>query len=334
MTLVRLAPRDGEPLPAPLPGQCAHAAAAAASARGRSLRSYSLSAAGRRRRYRISVKREPRRRQRAPARRASRPATCSRSARRAGPSRSTPTATPRRSCSLSAGVGVDAGAGHARDWPAPGRDREVWWLHGARNGAEHAFAGGGARAGRDGCPARALASCRSSRPDDVRAATTTRGAAWRRDVAGRPGRPRDADYYLCGPQGFMHEVVRGPAAAGRGTRAPAHARSFGPERPASVRERQPHAPPGASRATGRSSRSRARASRSRGTDALRQPARAARRRATCRPTGRAGPASATAARSGSSTARCATDPEPLDPPADGDVLVCCSAPKRAVVLDL
>jgi ferredoxin len=26
--------------------------------------------------------------------------------------------------------------------------------------------------------------------------------------------------------------------------------------------------------------------------------------------------------------------EPLEPPADGDVLVCCSAPKRAVVLDL
>jgi ferredoxin len=28
------------------------------------------------------------------------------------------------------------------------------------------------------------------------------------------------------------------------------------------------------------------------------------------------------------------EPEPLDPPADGGVLVCCSAPARPVVLDL
>ena len=77
--------------------------------------------------------------QRLPARRACAPATCSRSAaprgdlhaRRGarGRSPSSAPASARRPCSP---------CSHAL--AAAGDEREVWWVHGARNGAEHAFA--------------------------------------------------------------------------------------------------------------------------------------------------------------------------------------------------
>src|SRR4051794_28778789 len=93
-------------------------------------------------------------------------------------------------------------------------DREIWWLHGARSGSDHAFA----------AEARAvLASLGHARtyvwfsrpgPDDVQ------GRDY--DRAGRLGAPQlaalepphDAHAYLCGPAPFMDELSAGLSAIG------------------------------------------------------------------------------------------------------------------------
>ena len=90
----------------------------------------------------------------------------------------------------------------------------MWWIHGARNRAEHAFA-----AEVDQLLARLPDAHRIvaySRPgaDDV----PGRGF----DAAGRitietitaAGMPVDADYYICGPDGFMHDLSAGLVARG------------------------------------------------------------------------------------------------------------------------
>jgi ferredoxin-NADP reductase/MOSC domain-containing protein YiiM/ferredoxin len=92
--------------------------------------------------------------------------------------------------------------------------RPVWWLHGARNGEEHAFAAE-ADALLAGLPD-AHRVVAYSRPG----AADTRGAAY--DVAGHldlatiedAGVPADADYYLCGPEAFMQAMADALAARG------------------------------------------------------------------------------------------------------------------------
>ena len=58
------------------------------------------------------------------------------------------------------------------------------------------------------------------------------------------------------------------------------------------------------------------------------------RRATYRPGGRAAPGSATPARPALLAGSVTYDPPPIDLPAEGSVLVCCSSPTEEVVIDL
>jgi ferredoxin len=87
----------------------------------------------------------------------------------------------------------------------------VWWVHGARNHAEHAF---GAEV--DELLAalpdahRLVAFSRS----DARAADHDLAGRLDLAVLERAGVPQDADYYLCGPEGFMRAI--GAALAARG----------------------------------------------------------------------------------------------------------------------
>ena len=102
---------------------------------------------------------------------------------------------------------------------AGGATRPVWWLHGARNRAEHAF----------GAEVDALLA---ALPDAHRIVAYSRAGSERadrdgHDVAGRidlatlerAAVPTDADYYLCGPEGFMHAI--GAVLTARGV-APEH----------------------------------------------------------------------------------------------------------------
>src|SRR5262249_22972487 len=92
--------------------------------------------------------------------------------------------------------------------------REVWWIHGARSGAEHAFA-------------REVDALLAELPNAHRIVAYSRpgpqdepGASF--DVTGRitietiesAGIPPGADYYLCGPTAFMRDLSAGLAAHG------------------------------------------------------------------------------------------------------------------------
>ena len=92
--------------------------------------------------------------------------------------------------------------------------RPVWWLHGARNRNEHAFAAEADEllaALPDGH--RVLAYSRPSPADTL---GTDYDVAGRLDLATleRAGVPTDADHYVCGPDGFMRAIAAALAARG------------------------------------------------------------------------------------------------------------------------
>jgi ferredoxin-NADP reductase/MOSC domain-containing protein YiiM len=127
--------------------------------------------------------------------------------------------------------------------------REVWWVHGARDGLEHAF-GAEVDALLAALP-RAHRLVSFSRPDPGE----TPGAAF--DLVGRlsiemlaaAAIPVDADYYLCGPDAFMQSLSAAVIARGTtpeyvamevfGAKAVTFAPGLGGERPS------PHPPSGA-----------------------------------------------------------------------------------------
>jgi ferredoxin-NADP reductase/MOSC domain-containing protein YiiM/ferredoxin len=115
---------------------------------------------------------------------------------------------------ISAGVGATPVLAMLHALARERSGRPVWWLHGARNHDEHAFA-----AEVDALLAalpdnhRLVAYSKPANPD-------TPGAGY--DLSGRldltaleqAGVPRDADFYVCGPDGFMRAI--GAALTARG----------------------------------------------------------------------------------------------------------------------
>jgi ferredoxin-NADP reductase/MOSC domain-containing protein YiiM len=112
---------------------------------------------------------------------------------------------------ISAGVGATPVLAMLHVLAAGRSDRQVWWLHGARSGAEHAFAAE-ARGLLERPPDAHRVVCYSQpQPDDRDF-----------DIAGRltpavledAGVPTGADFYLCGPGPFMRRRAdrarRGP----------------------------------------------------------------------------------------------------------------------------
>ena len=149
--------------------------------------------------------------------------------------------------------------------------------------------------------------------------------------------PRDAEAYLCGP-GAVHgrdqrrpgrDRARRRAHPHRAVRAGAGPDARHRRRPRRGRRTRPPARPEAAR---RSS-SPAATSPSRGA-ATTAACSSSPRPATCPSAGRAAPASATTARRRSSPATLDYGPDPVEPPADGSALICCSQPRDDVVLDL
>ena len=149
---------------------------------------------------------------------------------------------------MSAGVGATPVLAMLHALAREPTPRPVWWVHGARNGAEHAF-GAEVDALLAALPdAHRLVSYSAPGPSDVA------GEAF--DVAGRldaaalaaAGVPVDADYYLCGPDGFMRGLgaaltARGVPPERVGTEVFGSAGAF---RPGMVdgAGRPPHPPPG------------------------------------------------------------------------------------------
>lgn len=329
-----LAAEDGQALPPALPGQFVTIRLAADDHGPGLVRSYSLSGQPGQGEYRISVKAEPH---------------GLASARLDSYLRAEDTlsvAAPRGTfvladaeqpvVLLSAGIGATPVLAMLHALAEAGGTREVWWLHGARDGADHPFAAE-SRALTDRLTNAHVRVCysRPSLTDRLGVDFTDLGHL---DAAllARAGVPVEADAYVCGPVGFM--TAMSAALTERGTPPTRiHTEVFGAQDGlapgiAAAASRSPHPPPGpmGSGPAVTFARSGLDVRWSPGTTSLLDfaeacdvPVRWSCRTGVCH-------TCETAVLAGTVS----YDPEPLEPPANGNVLICCSRPDQDVVLDL
>jgi len=236
---------------------------------------------------------------------------------------------------ISAGVGATPVLAMLHALAHDASPRPIWWVHGARDRAEHAFAAevDALLAGLPGSHRLVAYSRPAEGPPD-----TGHDVAGRLDLAmlEQVGAPKDADYYLCGPDGFMRAM--GAALTARGV-APEHisTETFGAVAVhasgiVKAGDRAPHAPDGPP-GTGptvtfsRSSLAVPWADRFPSlldlAEACDVPVGFGCRNGTCHN-----------CESGLLAGEVTYGPEPLEPPPEGRVLVCCSRPSSELTLDL
>ena len=207
MASFMLEPVDGEPLPAYRAGQFLTVRVQPEGAPEPLLRSFSLSAAHDPRRYRISVKREH-------DGLASRhlhddvaPGDSIDVGAPSGQFTLDPLQGRKPVVLLSAGSGATTVLAMLEALAIAGGDRDVWWIHGARSRAEHAFADEVRR------HIAALPSARShirySRPAPADVLGRDYDAVGRLtiEVLHDMSAPRDAHYFLNGPPPWMHDLA-------------------------------------------------------------------------------------------------------------------------------
>jgi len=331
---VRLEDPDGAPLPAARPGQYLTVRIQPGGREPSVLRNYSLSGLPGADHYRITVKHEPD------------GAASGYLHDRLAVGDGLDIAAPRGTFILdqtrapvlliSAGIGATPVLAMLHMLAREHSDRQIWWLHGARNGHEHPFA----------AEARALLATLSnahahicySRPDadDLEGRDYDETGHVTASLLARLELPADAEAYLCGPLPFMEEISAGLVAIGLD--APhIHTEPFGPVPGltpgiASSSTRTPHPPAGqpGDGPTIEFARSNLAVPWSSGYASLLELAEACdvAVRWSCR----------TGVCHNCETALVAGtveyDPDPVEPPADGSVLICCSRPDESLVLDL
>jgi ferredoxin-NADP reductase len=228
---------------------------------------------------------------------------------------------------ISAGIGATPVLAMLHELARRHPRREVWWIHGARNGHEHPFRGE-VRA-LLGQLEHACSHVRYSRPEPADVLGRDFDATGRIDAAVvlELGVPLDAEFRLCGPRPFVDDLLEGLRAAGVDAESLSR-ESFGG---ALARPARPPVPAVAD-AGGPSvvfARSSVAASWGGSHVSLLELAEA-----------NAVPA-ASGCRIGSCQSCRATvlegsvrhDPEPLEPPPPGSALLCCARPDGDVVLD-
>lgn len=237
---------------------------------------------------------------------------------------------------LSAGVGATPVIAMLHALAAENSAREVWWLHGARCGHEHPFA----QEVRD--LLKALPHSHShvsfSSPDREDRQSVDFDAAGHLDieVLRELDVPRHANFYICGPSAFMGDLSAGLAAWGV-TADQIHMELFGPSPAitpgiATSPIRPPHLPDEPSSAGPLVSFARSGLSVHWGSsfqsllelaEACDVPTRWSCRTGVCH-----------TCETGLVTGTVEYQPDPIDPPAAGNTLICCSRPTGDVVLDL
>ncbi|MBV8744387.1 MAG: MOSC domain-containing protein [Xanthobacteraceae bacterium] len=326
--------KDGAPLPPALPGQFLVLRLRPAADTPALLRNYSLSAAPDLGTYRISVKQEAH----------GKGSTFLHGQIKSGDVLDV--SAPRGSFTLQSGEGpvvlLSAGIGatpvlsmlHAL--AASRSARQVWWLYGARSAADHPFA----REARDLAAAlphaRSFIAYSKPAPGDRLGGDYDASGRLSLDMLQQLAVPREADFYLCGPPGFLrtftHDLRTWGVAAAR-----LHQEVFGPEEPmtpgiAKVPARPPHPPAGGEATGAKVSFTRS------GLDATWNPA----YRSLLEFAEACDVSVKWSCRTGvCHTCECALiggsvqyDPEPLESPAEGNVLICCARPDNEVELDL
>ena len=237
---------------------------------------------------------------------------------------------------ISAGVGATPVLAMLHALAAARSSRDIWWLHGARRRADEPFATE-SRALLAALPSAHRHICYSSPdPGDVQGSDYDTAGRLSAPVLAALDLPRDADAYLCGPPAFMADISAALAAGGIQA-ARIRTEVFGPGPSltpgiAPAAARRPH-PPVGQPGTGplvAFARSDLNAPWDAGYASLLEfaeacdvPVRWSCRTGVCH-------TCETAVISG--TVRYA--PAPVDDPADGSVLICCSQPRDDLTLDL
>jgi ferredoxin-NADP reductase/MOSC domain-containing protein YiiM/ferredoxin len=331
---IRLEAPDGGPLPAARPGQYLTVRLHPDGQERSVLRNYSLSGPPGAGHYRITVKREQH------------GAASGYLHTRITPGDELEIAAPRGTFLLdatnapvlliSAGIGTTPVLAMLHALAEEHSEREIWWLQGARSSRDHCFA----------AEARSLlASLPNVRthvfysrpgPDDLQGRDFDNAGRLTASLLAELEPPRSAEAYLCGPIAFMDEISAGLAAMGIDP-ARIHTEPFGPAPSltpgiATTPARAPH-PPAGQPGTGPTiqfARSNLAvpwspdyASLLELAEACDVPVRWSCRTGVCH--------------------NCETTliagevgyrPDPVEPPAPGSALICCSQPRDDVVLDL
>jgi ferredoxin-NADP reductase/MOSC domain-containing protein YiiM len=238
---------------------------------------------------------------------------------------------------MSAGVGITPVLAMLHVLAAERSTRPVWWVHGARNGAGHPFRREAAHL-LDALPDAHRLICYSAPAHgDVTGRDYDIASRLGPEVLARAGVPIDADFYLCGPGPFMEDLTAALAAVGAAA-VRVHSETFGPSAaitPGVVGNgaaASPHAPPVPAGTGPLVSFSRSNLSvafnPSYGSllefaEACDVPVRWSCRTGVCH-----------TCATGLVEGGVAYSPEPLEPAAQGEVLICCSRPDGPVVLDL
>ena len=328
---VRLVPADGGPAAPARPGQFLTVRLRPDPGAVPLLRTYSLSGAPNAESYRISVKREPHG--------AVSGYLCTRlrvgDVIEAGAPRGSFVLRPgdRPVVLISAGVGATPVLAMLHVLAAGRSARPVWWVYGARNGSEHPFEHE-ARTLLGQLPDAHRIVCYSHpRPQDGNFDVAGRVTV---GVLDKAGVPAGADYYLCGPAQFMHDIAAALTARGA---APDRVSQeiFGPADPitpgvVAAPERAPHPPAGEpgqgpvisfSRSNLSVAWAPAFASLLEFAEACDVPVRFSCRTGVCH-----------TCETGLVSGEVSYRPDPLEPPEPGSALICCSQPAGEITLDL
>jgi ferredoxin-NADP reductase/MOSC domain-containing protein YiiM/ferredoxin len=237
---------------------------------------------------------------------------------------------------LSAGIGATPVLAMLHGLALTASPREVWWLYGAANGREHPFAQ------ESRALLKALPHGRSyvaySKPGPEDQLGKDYDAAGRLDIAtfNQLGVPRSAEFYLCGPASFLADFTASLQGWGAAT-AQIHTEVFGATESltpgiASAPRKPPHAPPGNPGSGPLVSFTRSGLSVPWDSafnsllelaEACDVPVKWACRTGVCH-------TCESALIGGAVTYQ----PDPLDPPAAGNVLICCARPGDSVEIDL
>jgi ferredoxin-NADP reductase/MOSC domain-containing protein YiiM/ferredoxin len=237
---------------------------------------------------------------------------------------------------LSAGVGATPVLTMLHALAHEASPREVWWLFGARNREDHPFAEESRNLVQS--LARGKSYIRYSRPgpQDRLGIDFDEPGHIAVDLLEKLGVPRDADFYLCGPAAFLRDLTAGLAASGVSNER-VHAEIFGAGKSitpgiAETPHPPPHAPEGPAGPGPRVSFARSGLSVCWDpkfpslldfAEACDVPVRWSCRTGVCH-----------TCESGLISGSVAYQPEPLEPPAQGNLLICCSQPQSDVVIDL
>jgi ferredoxin-NADP reductase/MOSC domain-containing protein YiiM/ferredoxin len=331
---LRLTDPGGKNVPAALPGQFLTLRVHPDPAQPPLLRSYSLSGSPGAPGYRISVKRE----EHGAASQFLHTRVRAGDTLEVAAPRGTFTLRPGQEPVLliSAGVGATPVLAMLHALAAAQSSRDIWWLHSSRSRADEPFAAE-SRALLAALPTAHRHICYSNPgPDDVQGRDYDTAGRLTPPVLAALDLPRDADAYLCGPTAFMADISAALAAAGfQAARIRTEVFGAGPSQTpgiAPVPARPPH-PPAGQPGTGPQvtfARSDLNARWDTGYGSLLEFAEAC--DVPVRWSCRAGVCHTCETAVISGTVR--YDPAPVDDPADGSILICCSQPGDDLVLDL